>query len=161
MTVSYSEFFLTPAVIVAILSSGLFFLTGLLTGVWKYVAIMRSDKAEAPYYVNIAHRASLLYSFAAMLIAVFAYLSVWSDTVNLWATLVQVVFFGAAIFTYVVHGALRDTDNQLKKPHRLGPMTLPGLMISGFMWQLVLAEVGGFVVLFWGAIKALTTTQVG
>lgn len=146
---------LTPAVSIALLGSGVFFLTGLLTGVWKYLAIMRSEKAEAPYYVNIAHRTSLLYAFAAQLLAVFAYLSVWSECTNFWATLLPLVFFGAAIFTYIVHGALRDTDNQLANPHRLGPMTLPGVLIQGFMWALIVAEIGGFVVLFAGMIQAL------
>lgn len=144
-----------PAVVLAVLAAGVFFLAGLLTGVWKYVAMMRSDKAEAPYYVNIAHRTSLLYAFAALLLAVFADLSAWSDRVNFWATLFPLVFFAAAIFTYVLHGLLRDTDNQLARPHRLGPLTLPGIMIQGFMWALIAGELGGFLVLFAGVIEAL------
>lgn len=146
---------LSPAVVIALLGSGVFFLTGLLTGVWKYLAIMRSERAEAPYYVNIAHRTSLLYAFAAQLLAVFAFLSVWTDMVNFWATLFPLVFFAAAIFTYIVHGVLRDTDNQLANPHRLGPMTLPGFLIQGFMWALIVAEIGGFVVLFAGVVQRL------
>lgn len=146
---------LAPAVVIALLGSGVFFLTGLLTGVWKYLAIMKSEKAEAPYYVNIAHRSSLLYAFAAQLLAVFAFLSAWTATVNFWATLFPLVFFGAAIFTYIVHGALRDTDNQLANPHRLGPMTLPGVLIQAFMWALIVAEIGGFIVLFAGVIQRL------
>lgn len=144
-----------PAVVLAILSAGVFFLSGLLTGVWKYVAIMQSPKARAPYYVDIAHRTSLMYAFSAMLVAVFAYLSVWRDVVNFWATLALVVFFGAAIFTYIVHGALGDTNNQLQRPHRLGNRTLPGFLIQGFMWALIVGEVGGFVVLFSGAIQGM------
>lgn len=147
-----------PAVVLAILSAGIFFLSGLLTGVWKYLAIMSSPKARASYYVDIAHRASLMYSFAAILLAVFAYLSVWTDAVNFWATLAQVVFFGAAIGTYIAHGALGDTNNQLRSPHRLGKATLPGFLIQGFMWALIVGEVGGFVVLFAGAIKVLPLT---
>lgn len=144
-----------PAVVLAILSAGVFFLSGLLTGIWKYLAIMNSPQARAPYYVDIAHRTSLMYAFSALLLAVFAYLSVWSDAVNFWATLASVLFFGAAITTYIVHGALKDTNNQLQRPHRLGSATLPGFLIQGFMWALIVAEVGGFVVLFAGAAKAL------
>lgn len=144
-----------PAVVLAILSAGVFFLSGLLTGIWKYLAIMNSPQARAPYYVDIAHRTSLMYAFSALLLAVFAYLSVWSDAVNFWATLASVLFFGAAITTYIVHGALKDTNNQLQRPHRLGSATLPGFLIQGFMWALIVAEVGGFVVLFVGAAKAL------
>lgn len=150
-----SSLALSPAVIVSLLSSGLFFMVGLLTGVWKYLAIMSSEKAEAPYYINIAHRASLMYSFASLMLAVFALLSVLPDNVNFWASVFPNVFFGAAIFTYVVHGVLRDTDNQLEKPHRLGPMTLPGFLISLFMWLLIAAEVGGSAVLVWGMTKGL------
>ncbi len=146
---------LTPAVSLAIAASGIFFLTGLLTGVWKYLAIMRSEKAEAPYYVNIAHRTSLLYAFAAQLLAVFAWLSTWDECTNFWATLFPLVFFSAAIFTYIVHGALRDTDNQLASPHRLGPMSLPGFLIQGFMWALIVAEIGGFIVLFAGVLQRI------
>lgn len=143
------------AVALALLAAGIFLLTGMLTGVWKYLAILCSEKAEAPYYVNIAHRSSLLYAFAAQLLAVFAGFSAWSPQVNFWATLLPLLFFAAAVFTYIVHGALRDTDNQLARPHRLGPLTLPGLMIRGFMWALILAEVGGFLVLFTGAARPL------
>ncbi len=144
-----------PAVILAVLSAGVFFLSGLLTGVWKYLAIMRSENARAPYYVDIAHRTSLMYAFSALLLAVFAYLSAWADRVNFWATLASILFFGAAIVTYIVHGALHDTNNQLARPHKLGATTLPGIMIQGFMWALIVAEVGGFLVLFTGTVKAL------
>src|SRR5690554_1398343 len=54
-----------------LLAAGIFFMNGLLTGVWKYVAMMRNEKARAPYYVDIAHRASLMYAFAAILIREF------------------------------------------------------------------------------------------
>lgn len=147
---------ITAAVALALVASGVFFLCGLLTGVWKYLAIMANDTAEAPYYVNIAHRTSLLYAFAAQLLAVFAGLSAWSPVVNFWATLFPLVFFGAAIFTYVVHGALRDTENQLARPHRLASATLPGFLIQGFMWALIVAELGGFLVLFAGLLKSLS-----
>lgn len=146
---------LTSAVALALVASGIFFLTGLLTGVWKYLAMARSEKAEAPYYVNIAHRSSLLYAFAAQLLAVFAALSAWSAAVNFWAVLFPVLFFGAAIFTYVVHGFLRDTDNQLARPHRLGPVTLPGILLHGFMIALIAGEVGGFLVLFAGLLRSV------
>lgn len=146
------------AVILAILSAGVFFLSGLLTGVWKYLAIMKSEKARAPYYVDIAHRTSLMYAFSALLLAVFAYLSVWSACVNFLATLFPIIFFGAAIFSYIVHGALRDTNNQLARPHKLGSATLPGVLLQGFMWALIVAEIGGFVVLFAGTAKALLPT---
>jgi hypothetical protein len=54
-----------------------FFMTGLLTGIWKYAHIARSADATAPVYVDIAHRSSLLYSFAALVPGVGAILSIW------------------------------------------------------------------------------------
>ncbi len=64
--------FQTPAVALAILGSGFLLLVGLFTGVWKYTAIRASEKSRAPYYVDIAHRASLMYSFSALVLAVLA-----------------------------------------------------------------------------------------
>lgn len=134
----------------ALLCAGLYFLVGLLTGVWKYLAIARSPDAAAPPYVDIAHRSSLLYAFACLLIERMLQVSMLSPAVEWWATLAQVVFFGLAISTYLVHGALNDTDNQLRKPHVLGKRRMPGGVIHGFMVALVVAEVGGFVVLLYG-----------
>ncbi len=139
----------------ALVSCGLFFLTGLLTGVWKYVCMARSPSAQAPVYVDVCHRAALMYSFACLVLAKFVELSVWSAAVDFWATLAPIVFFANAVFIYAVHGYLRDTDNQLQRPHVLGPYKLPGALLSGFMWSLVVAEVGGFLVLFAGALKGL------
>lgn len=144
-----------PAVKLCIVAAGVFFLTGLLTGAWKYLHMARSPTATAPVYVDICHRASLLYSFAALLLAVFAHLSAWPATVDLVAAAAAVFYFGAAISTYLVHGVLRDTDNQLLKPHRLGRGTVHPGMVGFFMWTLMAAEIGGFVVLFAGALKSL------
>ena len=139
----------------AILAAGSFFLVGLLTGVWKYQQIHASEAAEAHPYVNIAHRTALLYAFACLLLAKFAQLSVLSDTVNTIAVAVQVVFFAAAVLSYVLHGWLADTDNQLQRPHRLGKGTLPGGLMVLFMWALIAGEIGGFLVLFYGVIIGL------
>ncbi len=148
-------FFQLPAVALAILGSGFLLLVGLFTGVWKYTAIRASEKSRAPYYVDIAHRASLMYSFSALVLAVLAGLSVWSAMVNFLAVLANLVYFIAAISTYVIHGALKDTQNQLARPHKLGKATLPNFLISGFMWSLIVAEVGGTVVVFTGTVMRL------
>lgn len=132
--------------------SGAFFLTGLITGVWKYLCIARSPEGVAPTYVDIAHRAALLYAFASLVILKFLEFSPYGETLNLVFALGPQIFFALAIFTYLVHGVLRDTDNQLRRPYRLGSYTLPGWMIYGFMWALIVAEVGGFAALFAGAM---------
>jgi hypothetical protein len=148
-------FLAEPAVRLCIVAAGGFFSAGLLTGAWKYFHIARSPTATSPVYVDLAHRAALLYSFAALLLAVFAGLSAWSDTVNLVAAALPLAFFAFAIGGYVVHGWLRDTDNQFLRPHRLGGAQLHPALLAGFMWLLMAAEIGGFAVLFLGTLHAL------
>lgn len=138
-----------------LLAAGLFFFTGLLTGWWKYLCIARSDTATAPAYVDIAHRSSLMYAFAAILLREFVPFSPLSPVGTLWAAGMPLLFFGLAIAMYIVHGLLRDTDNQLRAPHRLGTLTLPGICIHGFMWLLGAAEIGGFTILLYGFLISL------
>lgn len=144
-----------PAVRLSMLAAALFFFVGLLTGTWKYFAIAASPAAAAPVYVDIAHRASLLYSFAALLIAQLARLSAWSPTVNLIAAAAPLLFFALAIGAYLVHGLLNDTDNQFRKPQRVGGRTLPPGALHRFMWLLMAAEIGGVTVLIAGLLKSL------
>lgn len=147
-----------PAAKLAVFAAGVFFLNALITGAWKYVQIRSSDDAQAHPYIDTAHRASLLYSFAALLLARFAELSAFSDTVELLAVTMPVVFFGGAIMSYMLHGALRDTDNQFRKPHALGMGFVSPAMMTAFMSALIVAEIGGFLVLFWGFIQAQLMT---
>ncbi len=144
-----------PAVRLSIVAAGAFFSTGLLTGAWKYFHIARSANAQAPVYVDIAHRSSLLYSFAALLLAQFAALSAYSPQVNFWAAAIPLGFFAFAIGGYIVHGLLNDTDNQMRKPHMIGSTPLPRGSMHGMMWLLMLGEIGGFAVLFAGVLKRL------
>jgi hypothetical protein len=146
---------MSNAQVVAVLAAGIFFLVGLLSGTWKYLSIRASDDAQAPVYVDLLHRAALLYSFACILIDRFVGISKLPDAVELYAVLALVTFFGAALMTYLVHGLLQDTDNQLRKPHRLGRGTLPSGVITLFMGSLIVAEVGGFVILLYGVADAL------
>lgn len=143
------------AVQIAQLGCGLFFITGLLTGIWKYRSMMNSPDAQAPVYVDICHRTALMYAFACLVLAEFAKLSAWSETVNAWAVAVPIVFFASAVMMYALHGILRDTDNQLRRPHRLGSGTVPGALITLYMVALIAGEVGGFLVLFAGFLKPL------
>lgn len=136
----------------ALLAAGWFFLTGLLTGLWKYAAMSRSPDARAPHYVDTAHRASLLYAFACLLIERLLQVGRLDPQVAWWATVAQITFFALAVGVYLVHGALNDTRNQFERPHRLGRGHLPPILIHGFMVALVIAEVGGFIVVFAGAL---------
>ena len=55
----------------------------------------------------------------------------------------------------MIHGVLQDTDNQMRKPHKLGAFTLPNWMIITFMVALTIAEIGGFGILFVGFLSTL------
>jgi hypothetical protein len=135
-------------------SAGAFFLVGLVTGAWKYACIATTADARAPYYVDTAHRTALMYAFACALLSQLTARSAWSSGVNLAAAIVLVGFFAAAVLGYVVHGALRDTDNQFARPHRLGARTVAPGPVLAFMVVLTVAELGGFAVIFAGYLAA-------
>jgi hypothetical protein len=128
-----------------LLAAGLIFLLSLVLGVWKYRQMATSENHLAHPYVDIAHRAALLYSFATLLLGVFVELSGWPTWVNLTASMVVVAFFVIAIVTYIGHGMKRDTTNQFENPDR-------GLHAG--MLALIVAEIGGFAVLLTGFVAA-------
>lgn len=45
-----------------------FFITALLTGIWKYRAMLTRSDHHAPVYISIAHTAALHYSFACLVL---------------------------------------------------------------------------------------------
>jgi heme/copper-type cytochrome/quinol oxidase subunit 2 len=130
---------------VVLLAAGLIFLWALALGVWKYRQMAGSDDHLAHPYVDTAHRAALLYSFAALLVATFVQFSGWNVIVNLLSAGAVVLFFVASIGTYVYHGWRRDTDNQLRDQVR---------GTTAFMIALIIAEIGGFTVLVLGFVRA-------
>ena len=130
----------------AIVSAGVFFLNALLTGVWKYRQIAASDQARAHPYVDIAHRASLMYSFAGLLVATFVEISQLPNKIEFVATFFLVIYFAMAIISYMVQGFLKKTENQF--------INAP-LIFGWFMWSLIIAEIGGFCVLLFGVITAI------
>lgn len=144
-----------PAVILSLIAAGIFFHTGLFTGIGKYRCMQANADGQARYYVNIAHRSALLYSFAALLRAQFARSSVWPVAVNFVAALAALLFFVFAIASYILRGWLEDTDNQLQAPFVLGPRRLPPWVIGIAMWSLIVAKIGGSLVLFSGFILGL------
>jgi amino acid transporter len=128
----------TKAVLLA--AAGMF-LIALLLGAWKYRQMREAADGLAHPYVDTAHRAALLYSFALLLVATFVELSGWSAVVNLIAAGAMAFYFFAAVADYVVLGWRRDTDNQFRDP-------VAGM--HGFMISLAVAEIGGWLVLVAG-----------
>jgi len=132
---------MTPAITLALVACGVFFLTGLLTGVWKWRAMLSRSTHRAPFYVDTAHRAALLYSFACLVLARFAGFSPFSRTLTFVAAALPILFFGIAVATYIRLGITDATDNQFE---RRNFVTTTGMVL------LVIGEVGGFSVLFVG-----------
>jgi hypothetical protein len=130
---------------VVLLLAAAMFLWALLLGVWKYRQMIAAEDGLAHPYVDTAHRAALLYSFALLLVATFVELSGWSAPVNLLAAGAMAFYFFAAVVGYVWHGRRRDTTNQLHPP---GPGLRP------FMATLIAAEIGGWLVLVAGFLDA-------
>jgi hypothetical protein len=105
-----------------------------------------SPEGLAHPYIDVAHRAALLYSFATLLLAAFVELSGWSEGVNLIAAFSVIAFFVFAVSVYVAHGITHGTDNQFRPGE--GP---PGL--HPFMWALIVVEIAGFSVLLAGFVS--------
>ena len=143
------------AVKIAIIFSGVYLWVGMLTGVWKYWQISRTEQARAHYYVDIAHRSSLLYAPATLILAVLAYFSVWSPSLNALFVLINLVFFSFSILSYILHGFLQDTTNQFRKPHQLGRWQLPVWAMRFAMILLVIGEIVATGGLLLGCVFAL------
>ena len=144
----YTQFDLATKL--GILFSGIFLWVGMLTGVWKYLQIRKSAQSRAHYYVDIAHRSSLLYAPATLILAVMAEISALNDQINLLAISVNIGFFSFSILSYILHGFLQDTTNQFRAPHQIGQFHLPKILMTLAMLALVIAELGGTIVLLWG-----------
>ena len=132
------------AIKISLAASGLFLLTGMLLGVVKYRAIMRSHAHRAPVYVDIAHRAALLYSFAALVIAKLLEYSPYSERVQLAAAGVPLVFFALTIAGYAAHGFRDDTDNIFAERN---------FTTTWFMYALISGEIAGTAVILWGFVE--------
>jgi len=127
----------TKAVLFA---GGLIFLAALVLGAWKYRQMASSDDHLAHPYVDIAHRAALLYSFAIVLIAAFVQLSGLAAGANLAAAFTIIGFFVTALIFDVVN-VHRDTVNQFADP-------LPGT--HAYMAAVIVGQIGGWLLLIAG-----------
>ena len=131
------------AIKISILFSGIFLMTGLLTGVWKYAKIMSSPEHTAPVYVDIAHRASLLYAFASLVIAKLVEFSPFGTTLQIVAVAVPLIYFALAIAGYIKEGLRDKTDNMF---------TERNFLTTWFVYGLIAGEIGGVALLLVGFI---------
>ena len=150
-------FVLTQATELSIIFSGIFLWVGMLTGVWKYYQIRKTELARAHYYVDIAHRSSLLYAAASLILAALSYFTSLSDSLSLFCVVANLFFFSMSILIYIIHGMLKDTTNQFKQPHKLGQWSIPRWCMTFLMLSLIMVELGATAVLLLGTILKFTS----
>lgn len=134
---------MTMAIKISLLCSGLFLLSGMLTGVWKYSQIMKSENHQAPVYVDIAHRTSFFYSFACLVIAKLIEFSPFSEFWQIVIVAVPLSYFILTVIGYIREGFLNRTDNLFREKN---------FVTTWFMYGLIAGEIGGFALIFGGFI---------
>ena len=128
---------------IALLCSGLFLLSGMLTGVWKYAKTMSSLEHRAPVYVDIAHRASFFYSFACLVIAKLMEFSPFSPAWQTVIVAVPLLYFILSVAAYIREGFLNRTENMFSERN---------LVPSWFMYSLIAGEIGGLLLILGGFV---------
>jgi hypothetical protein len=127
----------------ALLASGLFLLTGMITGVWKYAKIMSSAEHRAPVYVDIAHRASFFYAFASLIIAKLIEFSPFSEFWQTVIVAVPLLYFILTVIGYIKEGFVNRTENMFAERT---------FITTWFMYGLIAGEIGGFALILGGFI---------
>ncbi|MGB7925986.1 MAG: hypothetical protein WCF57_22290 [Pyrinomonadaceae bacterium] len=135
---------MNPAIKLSLLASGLFLLAGMLLGVLKYRRIMTSPEHRAPVYVDIAHRASFLYSFASLVIARLLEYSPFTVTAQVLIAAVPLFYFAVTIVEYTVLGLRNRTRNQFSERN---------FITTWGMYTLIVGEIGGLSAILWGFIS--------
>ena len=135
---------MNTAIKMSLAASGAFLLVGMLLGVVKYRRTMRSPVHRAPVYIDTAHRAAFLYSFASLVIARLLEFSPYSTTVQLFAAGVPIAFFAMTVTGYATHGLRDDTENIFSERN---------FTTTWFMYALIAGEIGGMIVVLWGFVS--------
>ena len=132
------------AVKISLLWSGLFLLAGMLIGIVKHQRMLASPEHTAPAYIDIAHRAAFLYSFAMLVIAKLLEYNPYSETVQLAATISVLAFLTITIFGYFATGLRNKTDNLFRERT---------FATTWYVYLLTAGEIGGLSVIIWGFIS--------
>lgn len=135
---------MNPAIKISLLSSGLFLLSGMLIGILKYQRMMTRESHTAPVYVDIAHRAAFLYSFAMLVIARLLEYSPYSERVQLGATGLVLAFLVLTVAGYLMNGLTEKTDNLFRERT---------FTTTWYMYLLIVGEISGLSVILWGFIR--------
>lgn len=129
------------AVKMSLLASGIFLLAGMSIGIIKYRYMMTSKDHQSPIYIDIAHRASFLYSFAMLVIAKLLEYSPYSLKVQMISSGIVLLFLAVTIFGYLTTGLKNETDNLFKERN---------FSTTWYMYLLIVGEIGGLAVIVWG-----------
>lgn len=129
---------------ISLAAAGCYLLVGMLFGVVKYRKTIMSAEHRAPVYIDIAHRAAFMYSFAALVIARLVEFSPYAERVQLTAVGLVFVFFTVTIAGYFVHGLKDDTDNIFAERN---------FTTTWYMYALIAGEIAGLSVILWGFLS--------
>lgn len=132
------------AVKISLAASGFYLLAGMLFGVVKYAKIMRSAEHRAPVYIDIAHRAAFMYSFAALVMAKLLEHSPYAERVQLGALGLVLLFFTLTLVGYFAEGLRDRTDNMFRERN---------FTTTWYMYLLIAGEIGGLAVILWGFVS--------
>jgi hypothetical protein len=137
------------AITMTLAVSGIFLLVGMIGGILKYRGIMKSPEHRASAYLDVAHRAALMYSFAALVMAELLRFSPYSERVQLVISGVPLLFFAISIGEYFILGLQNKITNQFATRNF---NTTWGMLI------LIIGEVGGVGAIVWGFISTQLLT---
>ncbi|MEZ5427861.1 MAG: hypothetical protein R2747_16445 [Pyrinomonadaceae bacterium] len=126
---------------ITLLFSGLFLLTGMIVGILKYRGMISSETHRAPVYIDIAHRASLLYSFAALVMAKLLEYSPFPPGWQIVIALVPLAYFALTITEYINLGLKRQEVTMFSRRT---------FITTWFMYSLIAGEIGGMALIVGG-----------
>lgn len=129
---------------ISLAASGVYLLLGMLIGVLKYRKMMTSEQHRAPVYVDIAHRAAFMYSFAALVVSRLLEYNVYTERVRLGALGLLLLFFTLTIFGYLAEGIRDRTDNLFAERN---------FTTTWYMYALIAGEILGLAVILWGFVS--------
>jgi len=105
---------LPDALTVALFFSALYFIAALLTGVWKWRAMLGNEKGVAHKYVDIAHHAALHYGPFIVLAGALAVFWPFAEMFPAWVLIaIMGLTMVASLSRYVSLGLRGGTTNQL------------------------------------------------
>lgn len=136
---------------ISLTAAGFYLLAGMIIGVIKYRKTMQSAEHRAPVYIDIAHRAAFLYSFAALVMAKLLEENAFAEMLLLPATIIVLIFFSLTILGYLMTGLRNQTENVFRERN---------FMTTWFMYALIATEIGGFFTIFCGFLTKIFTSSI-